>query len=147
MNRLEQFSGDEPDDPLKQSADETISAIRKALTRPGYAVLDESGNVVECNMMTWARTLSVGGQRIIAQEDLPGGYWISTVFLGLDHSWNGPPLWFETMIFEPGTGEICPITGRVNTHGNDIFMDRYSTLKEALQGHEAAKRWFYRERS
>jgi len=140
MNR---FSTDEPDDPLKQVADETIDAIW-----PRYAVLDESGNVVTCDMMTWARTLSMGGQRLIAQEDLPGGYWISTVFLGLDHGWNpnGPQLWFETMIFAPSTGEICPFTGRVHAHGEEFFMDRYSTLKQALEGHEAAKRWFERER-
>lgn len=54
---------------------------------------------------------------------------ISTVFLGLDHQYgDGPPLIFETMIFEAGT--------------LDQECWRYSTVEEARIGHEAAiERW------
>lgn len=46
---------------------------------------------------------------------------VSTVFLGLDHSWcGGPPLLFETMVFG---GPL------------DRETDRYSTWEEAETGH------------
>jgi len=49
---------------------------------------------------------------------------VSTVFLGLDHSFgNGPPLLFETMIFG---GE------------HDQYQDRYETWEQAEAGHKKA---------
>lgn len=49
---------------------------------------------------------------------------VSTVFLGLDHSWNSniPVLW-ETMIFG---GE------------HDQYQDRYTSVEDALEGHQKA---------
>ena len=43
------------------------------------------------------------------------------MFLGLDHSWGGKPLLFETMVFRNRSGEE---------------MDRYSTWDEAEAGHQ-----------
>jgi hypothetical protein len=99
-----------------------------------------------CDLLTWARFMEAK-QRIIAQEYLSGDYWLSTVFLGLDHGCGprGPQLWFETMIFEPPTGDPCPITGRPSEHGAPIYRERFSTLKEALAGHVIAKCWFERQ--
>lgn len=49
---------------------------------------------------------------------------ISTVFLGLDHSWGGGrPLIFETMIFGGAY---------------DDYQERYSTWEEAERGHAQA---------
>jgi hypothetical protein len=49
---------------------------------------------------------------------------VSTVFLGLDHSFGGAiPLLFETMIF--GGDE-------------DGYQERYSTWDEAVKGHQFA---------
>jgi hypothetical protein len=46
---------------------------------------------------------------------------VSTVFLGLDHSWDAdPPLLFETMVFGGEHSEL---------------MYRYSTYQQAEQGH------------
>ena len=62
------------------------------------------------------------------------GRWfrVSTVWLGLDHSFfGGPPLIFETMIFEHGTTIRDP----------DMFQWRYSTIPEAQRGHVRAVRW------
>jgi hypothetical protein len=101
-----------------------------ALVGIRHAVLTEDGAVLECDFMTWARWLEKNrGHRIIQQEELAGGYFLSTVFLGLDHGFGGKPLWFETMIFEPPTSQ-----------GNACFCERYSTLAQALAGHEEAKR-------
>lgn len=62
-----------------------------------------------------------GNHKIVAQEHV-GAAWVSTVFLGLDHSWvdTGPPIVFETMVFRDGNGEEC---------------FRYSTWQEAMEGH------------
>jgi hypothetical protein len=135
----------EDNEEAARVAEEVGNAFIKAFTkRPRYAVLSESGEVITCDLLTWTQNLH-GRHRIIAQEDLEGGYWISTVFLGLDHSYNpkGPQMWFETMIFEPPTGEDLAL-GR--PHGEIIYCDRYSTRMEALAGHEAAKYWFSHER-
>ncbi len=62
--------------------------------------------------------------RIVAQDQV-GNKWVSTVFLGIDHNYrdDGPPLLFETMVFE-------------DDHGGDMW--RYSTWDEAMEGHKAA---------
>lgn len=62
-------------------------------------------------------------------------YHVSTVWLGLDHSFGGygPPIIFETMIFEGrGLTEV-------------VYQDRYSTITQAREGHWRATRWLYRE--
>jgi len=109
-----------------------------------HAVLTEDGEVQPCDFMTWAYWLEAdqGGQRqrIVAQEDLPHGYRISTIFIGLNHSYfKGPPLWFETMVFEPPTNVPSPITGKIYKLGPEVFQDRYTTLEEARSGHEIIK--------
>lgn len=52
-----------------------------------------------------------------------GKYLVSTVFLGLDHAWSGPPLLFETMVFKD------------NNYGSVEYEQRYSTWYEAEKGH------------
>lgn len=78
---------------------------------------------VECNdLMEWAKQMEVKN-RIVEQSQF-GDVKVSTVFLGLDHSFGyGEPLLFETMIFG---GE------------HDQYQDRYSTWDEAVEGHKKA---------
>jgi len=53
------------------------------------------------------------------------GYYVSTVLLGIDHSFgSGPPIIFETMVFRSDLDS-----------GQDIAMDRYATLEQAREGH------------
>lgn len=62
-----------------------------------------------------------GDTQHVADETI-GNVRISTVFLGLDHSFGeGPPLIFETMIFGGAY---------------DQFQDRYTTWKQAEAGHK-----------
>ncbi len=84
---------------------------------------DRQGKPME--MMDWAKRLET--DRRVAVTTLPDGHWVSTVWLGLDHSFTpgGPPLIFETMVFPP-KGEGM----------GDLDCDRYSTEAEALAGHE-----------
>lgn len=64
--------------------------------------------------------------RIVKQESIkPGGVWISTVFLGLDHNFSeGKPILFETMVF----------TSKKSMKEIDVV--RYSTWEEAEKGHK-----------
>jgi len=66
--------------------------------------------------------------RIVGQEYV-GPYWVSTVWLGLDHSHSeGPPVIFETMVFVPDEEE--------HTLGPEMLCHRYCTEAEAKQGHD-----------
>ena len=49
------------------------------------------------DLMEWARWFETA-DRVVARTDV-GPLRVSTVFLGMDHSWEGRPHLFETMIF------------------------------------------------
>lgn len=78
----------------------------------------------------WAKLLNNFDYKIIKRDDV-GSYWVSTVWLGLDHSFakeSLAPLIFETMAFkkkDDGTREWSGET-----------MIRSSTLNEALMAHK-----------
>jgi len=82
-------------------------------------------------LLEWGRDLEDTRGRIVEQETLWNGIWLSTVWLGLDHSFDpdGPPLIFETMAFNQITEE-----GRY-----DLWQERWSTLAEAEAGHAWVK--------
>lgn len=76
------------------------------------------------DLMTWAKWFENFENRRVDQTIINPEIRVSTVFLGLDHSFgDGPPLLFETMIFD---GE------------DDEYQERYSTWDEAEKGHEKA---------
>jgi hypothetical protein len=57
-------------------------------------------------------------------DDTIGATRVSTVFLGIDHAWDGgPPILFETMIFGGS---------------HDEYQVRYRTHAEAVAGHARA---------
>jgi len=85
-------------------------------------ILIDGEPVVERDLMTWARWFERANRRVA--ETFVGKARVSSVFLGIDHSFgSGPPLIFETMIFG----------GR-----HDQYQARYSTRLEAERGHAAA---------
>jgi hypothetical protein len=85
-------------------------------------VLDENRNAVPCaDLMVWAKAFETADRRVARDE--VGPYSVSTVFLGIDHSFGeGPPLIFETMVFGP-------------PDGGEVDMDRCSTWAEAEAMH------------
>lgn len=98
--------------------------------RPRYYVLDGK-RVVPVpgdDVRVWGRWLESEKHRHVAISQI-GAYRVSTVFLGLDHSFrdDGPPLLFETMVFhvdhQPGQ-EMLGI------------CERCSTWKEAEKQHD-----------
>lgn len=64
-------------------------------------------------------------------ETTEGDFWVSTVFLGIDHSFGdaGPPLFFETMVQNTKT------THWAGPDGEEI-QERCETWGEAIAQHE-----------
>lgn len=98
-----------------------------------FYVLIDRRVVATTDMMQWARwarwmELSRRDNSSRVAETTIGDFWISTVFLGLDHrfSGNGPPIVFETMVFSH-KGDCA----------SDENMARYCTFEEAQRGHDA----------
>jgi hypothetical protein len=89
-----------------------------------YILIDKIP-IVEPNLYKWAAWYETANRRVASTPK--GEYWISTVFLALDHSWSidgkARPILFETMVFK----------------GNDmggIYQERCSTYDEAIAMHE-----------
>lgn len=75
-------------------------------------------------LLEWAKKFESKAHKRVALDKV-GPHNISTVWLGLDHSFTGPPpLIFETMVFSSDQSE------------NDR-QERYSTLALAVAGHKA----------
>jgi hypothetical protein len=92
----------------------------------GKYILAEDGKTpVECdNEVLWAKWFQGTERHVARWHSADGKVTVSTVFLGLDHNFEGgePVLW-ETLI---SGGE------------HDEFMDRYTSYEDALNGHEQA---------
>jgi hypothetical protein len=106
------------------------------MTRHGsdLYVLDDEGRPIQLDRSTpdyeliWARFFEQHDRRIV-QQDVIGPYWVSTIFLGIDHAWGGgaPVLW-ETMVFADKKleGDGFPI---------DFDQRRYRSREDAIAGH------------
>lgn len=95
---------------------------------PGlYYILNEDHTVTGVGMQTWSEWYNnpLSSRRVAL--DHVGSWMISTVFLGIDYSFrgDGPPILFETMVFEHGDV------------GAESEVNRYSTWDDAIQGHQA----------
>jgi hypothetical protein len=93
----------------------------------GWYILDNNNKPIPASITEAADWLEEGSDRRTVKRDEIGDILVSTVFLGLDHSfpWNEdktPVLW-ETMIFG---GE------------HDQYQERYTSHKDALEGHKKA---------
>lgn len=81
------------------------------------------------NLLDWGRRFEDMEYKIVKQTTI-GEFFISTVWLGLNHSFgDGPPMIFETMIFQHGEETENELDG---------FQERYATEAEAAAGHEGA---------
>ena len=95
-----------------------------------YYFLNEEKIAIPCDMETWSNMHR--DQRRVA-EDTVNGFWVSTVFLGLNHAFSdGPPMIFETYVF------TCDEAGKV-TDWSEIWGRRTSTYEMALENHRDAK--------
>lgn len=97
--------------------------------RSDYYIL-KNKIAIPVDIMEWSKWFETKRKdRIVKQTTLPNGLWISTVFLGMDHSFSdGPPLLFETMVFPKGS-----LT--------ELSCDRCTTYDQAVKQHiNAVKR-------
>ncbi len=80
------------------------------MRKPLYYILDEHDQLVGVNdVSVWGRWFETATRRVALTRFC--GQEVSTVFLGLDHSFGeGPPVLWETMIFRgrrDGDGDRC----------------------------------------
>lgn len=85
-------------------------------------ILDENGvPVLETDLLKWGRWFEKS-DRHVARTQVSDDVFVSTIFLGLDHSFSGgDPILWETLIFG-------------GPHHGD--GSRYTTREDALAGHE-----------
>ena len=86
-------------------------------------------NGEEITLEQWGPLMNDIAYKRVAMDTFPSGRWVSTVWLGMDHSFSFdgkkvPPLIFETMVFD-GTGS-----------GLEEDLERYSTEEQAREGHQ-----------
>jgi hypothetical protein len=87
-------------------------------------VLNLNGDPVpETDLLAWARWFETSNDKRRGARDEIGDHTVSTVFLGIDHSFGGPvPILYETMVFRDGASV-------------EEYERRYSTKDEAERGH------------
>lgn len=94
------------------------------------------GKEIDCD--TWTRRFEDRSYQKLA-DDHVNGWWISTIWLGLDHSFGGSlPQIFETMVFRGSGNDLMDaldelVTGESRWHEHDSA--RYATEEEAIEGH------------
>ena len=93
-----------------------------------YFKLNKDKTVTETSLEEFSKWVAEGqDEDQIVGKDKIGDAEVSTVFLGLDHSFGGgKPVLFETMVFD-----------RSISAGNNTDIDgiRYNTWEEAVKGH------------
>ena len=76
----------------------------------------------------WSKAVEKPDAKRVAEDTLPNGMWVSTVWLGIDHNYSdtGSPIIFETMVFPSKDGPL-----------DEQDVERYATESEAVTGHKA----------
>lgn len=106
-----------------------------------HYILDPQGHPIPAlNWLVWGEWFqrNDGAARRVS-ETRTKFFWVSTVFLGLDHQWgDGPPLIFESMAFlQPKRCDIRAVMPGSPLINEGELCDRYSTRDQALAGHIA----------
>lgn len=89
-----------------------------------HYLLDANLRPVRCDdLLTWAQGMDDSRRRSLLQDSPHYGVLVSTVFLGINHSWSGgEPILFETMVFgDPDYDEL---------------QLRYASWEQATRGHQ-----------
>lgn len=98
------------------------------MTTDKYILGPDHVPIPEPDLMTWAGWFETADRRVARTELADGAIEVSTVFLGLDHSFgSGVRRLFETMVFYHH-----PTDSR---RSDDAPMERYPTWATAEAGH------------
>lgn len=102
-------------------------ALNEFMNKKDKFILNDNNEVIPATLLEWGQFLeSSAARRRIARDEV-NGFLISTVFIGLDHSFDNTLDIFETMIFKGDKSEC--------------YCDRYSNWKDAEEGHKKAIAW------
>jgi len=87
-----------------------------------YKMIADGTSVSVYDVLEWSKWFEIADRRI-AHTQVSDDVEVSTVFLGLDHSFggSGSPVLFETMVVG---GDL------------DGEQERYTTIEDAQQGHD-----------
>ena len=87
----------------------------------------------------WARLMEDQDYRRVGWDEV-GPYHVSTVWLGIDHAFDGgPPIIFETMIFDTRRMTVSILNDQ--EYPESVWQDRYCTELSAQAGHDQAVAW------
>lgn len=87
-----------------------------------HYMLDQNHRPYVVSLLTWANWFESGDRFVARTKCSCDTCFVSTIFLGLDHSFgDGPPVLFETMVFGGAM---------------DGYQDRYTTWERAELYHE-----------
>jgi hypothetical protein len=116
---------------------QTTALLARFERRPLYYLLQADHTIQPIvgkdAVLKWAREFE-HADRQIAHDDIDGWH-VSTIFMGLDQAFNGPPLVFETMAFTSQT-KVYEWNGRKREYHEPVVQRRYSTYAQALAGHQ-----------
>ena len=99
----------------------------------GILILKDGKPVPTDNLFEWAKWFETHHEERIVQQTRVGHYFISTVFLGLDHGFmNDKPVLWETMVFDESV-EIR-VFGR-KMRGESFDMHRFTSAADAKKYH------------
>jgi len=135
----------------------TLPVTAGFISRPLY--YDRQGFAIGADgdtpaVIVWAQLNERPDYRSVALDDLPDGSMLSTVWLGIDHGFMGPPLIFESMRFS-GSHEVMVMPGSSRevayrpslpfpVPGGEPDEEteglRYTTEEEALAAHHEIRR-------
>jgi hypothetical protein len=107
------------------------------IPRPYFAVLDEEHNViVTSDIQEFGRFFEQSEKRVVAKTQI-SGLLVSTVFLGINHGFlsGQRPFWFETMVFADDDRAMPPEVEALLSKWREGQQQRYSTWREAEEGH------------
>jgi hypothetical protein len=107
--------------PPKPQAPQQVQILSQEEGEMNDKFILENEQILPCeDLYEWGRWMQTANRHV--GHDTLDGIRVSTVFLGLDHSFHdgGPPVLFKTMVFG---GEF------------DQEQERYCTLEEAKEGH------------
>lgn len=102
-----------------------------------FGILNDDKSIrLTSDVYEWA-AWNETGQRHVADE-VVWGWRVSTVFLGLDHSFDpfGPPMWFETMTFQTLSH---PLAANDGLDWSGDYQWRCSTWDQAVIQHANVK--------
>lgn len=100
----------------------------------GKYCLDDMGiPYEEPDLLKWGAWMEKADRHVA--KSYVGPFYISTVFLGIDHSFDRPvePILFETMVFDNGDGSA--LKSWKDSTSLDI-QERYATRSDAILGHK-----------